>query len=194
MKTIRLIYLFIFLGLLAFSHNGFSQETCEATASQITFEDGSTELSFCAGNPALLSIGVNVVTPGFPEELNVISTNANGDILGLFVDNPSDATGSFAGTFTLQAIHTTETDLLDNIEFGTNISELEGCFALSNPLTFTIEAPGEGGCPEIKINELLPVSGDGEEQLSIIELTGAPNTDFVANLMTIETRNLADTS
>ena len=142
---------------------GTPVDSCSADAGTLQFGDGSEEMTFCAddGEPS-------TITLSFPE-------NPTGDLPSVWV--ATDPTGfvihysgnlgtaeSFDfdqwgfGTYLIRALsyHPTESNALnlhDNFKDGNpvNISELEGCYDWSNPITLIGETCMNDGCYAVEV-------------------------------------------
>ncbi|MCH9659789.1 MAG: T9SS type A sorting domain-containing protein, partial [Bacteroidetes bacterium] len=96
----------------------------------------NTEVSICAGDGEADLIEVEVVGDGVGANNGwVITDSATGDILGLPANPPFDLEGAGAGVCDIWYIR--YADGLIGLEIGQNVSDLEGCFDFSNPVTVT---------------------------------------------------------
>ncbi|MEL6124375.1 MAG: hypothetical protein AAFR14_11715, partial [Bacteroidota bacterium] len=118
---------------------------------------------------------------------NAVGTNAgwlltdgNGDILALPLAPPFDLEGTGSGTNLLWHISFEEGLTGDSI--GANASDIDGCFALSNPITIIRNGVDGGSLAYTGGGEELTICvGDSIPDVVSVDLTGAdgPNSAFV---------------
>lgn len=105
-----------------------------------------------------------------------VITDPNGNILGLPAGPPFDLEG--AGTGTCLIWHISFEDGLTGVEVGANAGDLEGCYALSNPITVTRTGVSGGAITtangQLEQNLCL---NDGEPDLVDVVLEGAEGTN-----------------
>ncbi len=112
---------------------------CEVTTGDISLDDGSTETSICVdGNPDPLNI---VTTGGTGTSTGWIITDDANNILALPPAPPFDLDGAGPGTCLIWYV--TYDDIAGNM-VGNTLSDITGCFALSNPVTVIREEPDGG--------------------------------------------------
>ncbi len=134
----------------------------DAAAIEIT-GTGATDIEICAGDGVGDPIDVTVVGTGVGANSGwVITDNATGTILGLPAAPPFDLEGAGDGVCDIWYIR--YEDGLTGLSTGQNVTDLSGCYDLSNPITVNREgvsaAPifvtGSAGNTEITI-----CAGDG---------------------------------
>ncbi|WP_299523607.1 T9SS type A sorting domain-containing protein [Winogradskyella sp.] len=114
--------------------------TCEADAAAIQIVGGGTEATICANDGAADPIDVEIVGMGVGANNGwVITDQGTGEILGLPPGPPFDLEGVFAGVCDVWYIR--YEDGLTGLAMGNNVSDLMGCFDLSNPVSITRNAP-----------------------------------------------------
>ncbi|MCH9661656.1 MAG: hypothetical protein K0U54_12190, partial [Bacteroidetes bacterium] len=142
----------------------YRTEPADAAAIEIT-GTGETMTSICVdgtGDP----IDVSVVGDGVGENSGwVITDNSTGEILGLPPGPPFDLDGAGVGVCDIWYIrYATGTT---GIAAGNNVSDIVGCFDLSNPVTVYRTEPADAAAIEI--------TGTGETMTSIcVDGTGDP--------------------
>ncbi|MEL6989822.1 MAG: hypothetical protein AAGK97_18585, partial [Bacteroidota bacterium] len=113
-------------------------------ASSIFLSDGSTETTICAGdgNPDPLNV---FVSGGAGENAAWVITDDQLNILALPPSPPFDLEGAGPGTCLIWYLRYNG-DIV-GAEVGLNAADLEGCFALSNPIT--VERLTGDDCPPV---------------------------------------------
>lgn len=147
--------------------------TCAPDAAEIQIIGGGTEATICANDGEGDPIDVEIVGMGVGANNGwVITDQATGEILGLPPGPPFDLEGVFAGVCDVWYIR--YEDGLTGLSGGANISDLEGCYDLSNPVSITRNAPDAA---EIQIagstdTEISICTGDGEDDFIDVEIIG----------------------
>ena len=112
---------------------------CDVVVGDITLADGSTSTSICVDGVA---DPLEVITSGGSEvSTGWIITDDAGNILALPMAPPFDLDGAGVGICEIWYIRY---ETLEGNEVGNNLSDLMGCFDLSNPITVIREAPDGG--------------------------------------------------
>ncbi len=116
--------------------------SCDVDGGTITFLDGSDRASICVdGNPDPLDVVFS--TTGSGASSGFIITDNNNNILGVpSGSGPFDLDGAGVGTCLIWAVSYEAG--FDGAAVGSNLSNLTGCFDLSEPLTVYREAPDGG--------------------------------------------------
>ncbi|GAB5399131.1 MAG: hypothetical protein Aureis2KO_07160 [Aureisphaera sp.] len=128
----------------------------DAAAIEIT-GTGATEIEICAGDGTGDPIDVTLVGTGVGANNGwVITDNATGDILGLPPGPPFDLDGAGDGICDIWYIR--YADGLAGLTVGQNVSGLDGCFDLSNPITVTRNDPDAAA---------IEISGTGATEIDI---------------------------
>jgi len=100
----------------------------------IEFDNGTNEVTICVGDGIADPLNVNLINQEGTNSAWVI-TNETGDIVGLPSAPPFDLEGAETGI--CQIWNISYYDGLTGLEMDSNVANLVGCFALSNPLTVT---------------------------------------------------------
>ncbi len=112
-----------------------------AIGGDIATTDGLTDLSICAGDGVSDAFDVTLTGNSGSNSAWVI-TDADANILELPAGPPFDLDGAGAGVCLVW--HLSFEDGLTGAEIGLNANDLQGCFALSNPITVTREVVDGG--------------------------------------------------
>ena len=107
-------------------------QTCDAVGGTIS-ANGQTQFVVCAddGIPDLIipSVSNNMGTS------NWVLTDMNGNIMMVTSNNNFNFEGSGEGV--IQIVHVSTDETAQGLQSGSNLSELTGCFSISNPITVT---------------------------------------------------------
>lgn len=114
-------------------------DTCAADGGNLTFADGSTALTICAGDGVADPFMVNI-TDTVGANFAWVITDDQGNILGLPSGPTFDLDGAGPGICLLWGL--SFEDGLTGAAVGNNASDLMGCFDLSNPITVTRDTSG----------------------------------------------------
>lgn len=114
-------------------------DTCAANGGNLTFADGSTELTICAGDGVADPFMVNL-TDTMGTNFAWVITDAAGNILGLPSGPTFDLEGAGAGVCLLWGL--SFEDGLMGVVVDSNANDLAGCFDLSNPITVNRDTTG----------------------------------------------------
>lgn len=134
--------------------NPLSVERLYAVGGELTFDDGSTETTICAGDGIADPLDISLTGEAGTSSGWVITDDAN-NILALPTAPPFDLDGAGGGTCLIW--HLSYSGTIVGAEVGLNANDLTGCFDLSNPITVVREAV-DGGMLE---------TADGETQITI---------------------------
>jgi len=156
-------------GCLAFS-NPINVLRADVQSSTISFADSTTSATVCAGIGS--SEALDVTVEGGLGDLQWIITDASGIILSLSESSPFSFEDAESGSFLIWAAHTA--GVITALEVGSDIGDLNGCFALSNSLLVETMAP-DGGSLSTQIgNESFEICvGDGSSDIPDLLLRGA---------------------
>ncbi|TNJ43797.1 T9SS type A sorting domain-containing protein [Tamlana fucoidanivorans] len=154
-------------------------------------DGGGTEIEICAGDGESDAFDVTVMGETDGDQLAWVITNNAEDpeILALPAGPPFDLEGAGDGTCLIW--HISFNDGLMGAEVGNKVSDLEGCYVLSNAITVIrngvnagIIEIADGGGTEVEI-----CAGDGKEDPINVVVTGDPIGD---NLAWVITNNAED--
>ena len=123
------------------NRNTGSDCDCETSGGVIALEDGTTEVSICVdgiGDP----LSVEFTTEGSGTNMGYVITDTENNILGLPMSGPFDLDGAGDGTCLIWAI--SYEDNFSGAEVGNNVSDLTGCYSLSNAITVYRQSPDGG--------------------------------------------------
>ncbi len=121
--------------------NDGSEVTCDVNGGEITFDEGRTRTSICVdGNPDPLAVSFTQAASG--SAVGYIITDDQHNILARPMAPPFDLDGAGVGTCFIYSV-AYEPGFAGAI-VGNNISDITGCFDLSEPLTVYREAPDGG--------------------------------------------------
>ncbi len=115
--------------------------TCDADGGVIALENGGTETSICVygiGDP----LNIVFTTDASGSNKGYVITDTDNNILGLPMSGPFDLDGAGVGTCLIWAI--SFEDDFEGATVGNNISDLTGCFDLSNAVTVYRQSPDGG--------------------------------------------------
>ena len=147
---------------------------CIADGGAITFSDGSTTASICVdGNADPLNTVFTTDATG--TNMGYVITDADNNILGLPAGPPFDLDGAGEGTCIIWAI--AYEDDFSGATVGENVSDLTGCFDLSNGLTVYREAP-DGGTVSLIDGSTFYSATAGNVVVEVQHTTNAPNLSF----------------
>ncbi|MEL6810581.1 MAG: T9SS type A sorting domain-containing protein, partial [Bacteroidota bacterium] len=149
----------------------YRTDPADAAAIEIT-GTGETTATSCVDGVAD-GIDVTIVGTGVGDNSGwVITDNATGEILGLPPGPPFDLDGAGPGICDIWYIrYATGTT---GIAVGNNVSDIEGCFDLSNPISVTREEP-DGGSVQVDIdatgnpNNTTTISTNGESVVICVD-------------------------
>jgi len=143
-------------------------------AGEITLDNGNTETSICVdGNADPLNIEFTA-NPSGPVNGWVITDTEN-NILGLPQAPPFDLDGAGVGTCLIW--HISHEDGLTGVMVGNNVSDLEGCYDLSNPITVYREAP-DGGEVSLPDGSFDYTGCAGDIVFDVSHTTASPNLSY----------------
>jgi len=115
--------------------------TCEVESGVIELSTGGTEVTICVdGNPDPLEVIFTEMANG--DNSGYIITDDQDNILGLPMSGPFDLDGAGIGTCFIRAV--SYQDDFTGASVGNNLSDLEGCFELSNPIKVYRQSPDGG--------------------------------------------------
>jgi len=158
--------------------------TSGLSAGVLTTTDGLTELETCAGDGVSDAFNTMVVGAAGDNAAWVI-TDENLNILDLPAGPPFDFEGAGAGVCLVWYI--TFSNGLIGAEVGLNAANLQGCYALSNPITVTRLSGTDCNSP----NNVDPT---GEEEIEVLTPELVQSFDVLPNpaveKMTIKTDNM----
>lgn len=108
------------------------RDTCEVAGGTLALETGGEEITICAddGVPDTFEVSLS---GNEGDSLIYAITDADGTILDPGALPPFDLEGAGAGACLIYAV--SSSGEIIGLEMGASINELEGCFALSNPIT-----------------------------------------------------------
>ena len=156
-------------------------DLCEASPAYITTND-PTEI--CAGDGVGDPITVDVFG-GYGDDAAWIITDDLGNILALPPSPPFDLDGAGGGV--CEIWYMTNIGDVDNLATAYNLSDLEGCYALSNPIT-VVRNGVDGGV--ISTNDPTAIcAGDGVGDPIDVDVEGAQGSN-AAWLITDEAGNI----
>ncbi|MFT7121814.1 MAG: hypothetical protein ACJAZ9_002002, partial [Neolewinella sp.] len=125
------------------AENQMEPAVCDIVTNDIMLEGGGTETSICVdGNPDPLTVVTGGGTGG-NDATGFIITDLAGNILGLPAAGPFDLDGAGAGTCEIWYIRY-QTEGFSGQVVGNNLTDLAGCFDLSNPIT-VVRQEADGG-------------------------------------------------
>ncbi len=173
---------------------------CNAMASSLSFDDGTDTITVCADDGIDELVNVNV-TNASTDSIQWLVTDTTGLIISLSDGPPFNFEGGGPGV--CQIWQLAFQDGITGLNTGGNAAGIQGCFALSNPLTVVKEIEcssnvclADGG--SITINggqtSVNVCSGDGFEDVVLIEIDTLLNgfnevflvTDTLGTIMNIE--------
>ncbi len=142
----------------------------------LTTENGETEITICAGDNIPDPIHVNLTeTEG--EFFSWLITDENLNLLALPAAPPFDLDGAGAGTCLIWNI--SYHSGLEGLEIENNVTDLVGCYAVSNPITVYRNDP-EGGTLTLTSGSMdtIVCVGDGIEDPLEVSLSGSTGNNF----------------
>ena len=156
-------------------------DSCNTLGGVLT-TDGVSEVSFCLNDDQSHEISVDLVGNS-----GSMSTWLITDQAGMILDLPSSPPFSFedAGDGICVIYHLSFEAGVTGISVGGNISDIQGCFALSTGITVDRSQP-EGGNIELSdgSTELTICAGDGESDAFDVVLTGSNGGDMTGWVIT----------
>lgn len=140
----------------------------------IALEDGSTSTSICVdGNPDPLDV---VTDGGTGTDSGWIITDDNNNILAIPPAPPFDLDGAGAGTCLIWYVR--YDDIAGN-EVGNNLSDISGCFTISNSIEVIREAANGGTVALADGSTVATIIVDGvPDPLEVVGTTIAPNLTY----------------
>ena len=152
--------------------NPVSITRTEVDAAAIQIVGGGTEATICANDGVADPIDVEIVGMGVGSNNGwVITDQSTGEILGLPPGPPFDLEGVFAGVCDVWYIR--YEDGLTGLAAGNNVSDLMGCFDLSNPVSITRNAPDAAAIQIVGGGTTAEIcSGDGTADPIDVEIVG----------------------
>ncbi len=139
--------------------NAIRVDRQDVAGSTLSLEGGGTELSICAGD-GVSDAFTPLVEGGIGEKTAWVITDADANILALPLAPPFDLEGAGAGVCLVWQL--SYNGSIFGIEVGANAADIEGCTALSNPITVTRTEVGGGMLSlENGDTELTICAGDG---------------------------------
>ncbi|TXF91527.1 CHRD domain-containing protein [Neolewinella aurantiaca] len=153
---------------------------CEITGRSLNLADGGFSAVICADDGVPDLIRVVVSDPMGEDPLTYLVVDADGTIL----DVPTSQPLNFEGIGGVSRIYAVVHDgSLTGAFVGGTLAELDGCFALSNPVTITGQTGDECGNRRVVINEIdrdgmLELINLGEFNTNAGELYLTNGTDF----------------
>jgi len=159
--------------------------TAGLSAAILTTDTGLTELEICAGDGNSDAFNT-ILVGGAGDNAAWVITDDNLNILALPMNPPFDLEG--AGPGVCQLWYMTFSDGLVGAELGLNVADLQGCYALSNPITITRLSGTDCNSPNI-------IDEEDEEEEEIATLPELIQSfDVIPNpaieKMTIKTDNI----
>jgi hypothetical protein len=153
-------------------------EDCDIVTNDITFADGtSTTTSICVdGNADPLDVIRNGGSGNNDATGWIITDAATGVILGVPASPPFDLDGAGEGTCEIWYVRYL-TDGFSGLEAGNLLSDLEGCFDLSNPLQVIREIP-DGGTVTLANGGTNFIGCAGDIVFDVTHTTTAPNLSY----------------
>ncbi|MEO0338984.1 MAG: DNRLRE domain-containing protein, partial [Bacteroidota bacterium] len=165
---------------------------------EIALEDGTTELTICAGDGTPDPFTVSLTGAEGANSAWVI-TDADANILAIADTNVFDLDG--AGPGVCLVWHLSFADGLTGAEVGNNAADLMGCFDLSNPITVNRNGV-DGGMISIANDggDMIDIcAGDGVSDAFTADLTGNIGTNSIwvitdanANILALADTNVFD--
>ncbi len=158
------------------------EDDCTATAASISTDDPTT---ICADDGVADMIDVTA-TGGSGANKAWVITDDQGNIVALPPASPFNLEGAGAGVCLIWCLNFE--DGLKGAEVGANANDLEGCFALSNPITVTRNVGEDAPCeveeecgveaPMISTEDPINIcAGDGIDDMIDVASTGGVGTN-----------------
>ncbi len=168
-------------GFGPFQVAAYSDCAVDAVSIEIT-DTGETETTICAGDAFPDPIDVTVVGDGIGTNNGwVVTDNATNDILALPAGPPFDFNDQPVGVCGIWYIR--YEDGLTGLEVGMNVSDLSGCFDLSNPILVT------------RVDEGNPCPPENDEAMTATPLTvGMVFADFAVIGSNLNATDSVDTA
>ena len=159
--------------ITVYRETGADCDDCDVEIGDISLADGSTSTSICVdGNPDPLAIVTSGGTPNV--STGWIITDDLGNILALPAGPPFDLDGAGVGTCEIWYLRY---ETITGKTVGNNLSDLEGCYALSNPVTVVREAP-DGGYVSLLDGSTTYTGTAGNIVFDVQHTTEAPNLSY----------------
>ena len=150
---------------------------CDIVTNDISFLDGSTSTSICVdGNADPLDVIRNGGTGNNDATGWIITDAATDEILGTPMAPPFDLDGAGSGTCEIWYVRYLSSDFSGAV-MGNNLSDLTGCFDLSNPLEVIREIP-DGGTVTLTDGDTDFIGCAGDIVFDVTHTTTAPNLSF----------------
>ena len=151
-------------------------DDCDVFVNDINLPGGATSTSICVdgvGDP------LDVETNGGTADASRgwIITDDVGNILALPAAPPFDLDGAGVGVCQIWYIRYEDNDAFGGNMVGNNLTDLAGCFALSNPITVIREAP-DGGMVSLTNGETTYTGTAGDIVVQVQHTTAAPNLSY----------------
>ena len=145
---------------------------CNITTNDISLGDGTTATSICVdGNSDPLAVTTNGGTPG-AETGFIITDASNDEILALPANNgPFDLDGAGDGVCEIWYVRYEAGNFGGDV-LGNTLSDLTGCFDLSNPITVTRQSP-DGGTVALSNGATNGTFTAGDVVFDVVETTTA---------------------
>ena len=147
-------------------------------AGMITTADSLTAFTMCAGDGVSDAFDVQIIGTLDGDSTGWVITDPNGNILGVPPGPPFDLEGAGIGTCLVR--HIAYNGSLSGVVEGSNLEDISGCFALSNPITVTrVEQPEAGSIMTADGDTALTIcAGDGMSDAFEAMNTGATGENF----------------
>ena len=175
---------------------------CDVNGGSIVDQNGLTEATFCTQDDVEELITASVSGEQGSNRTWVVTDEAN-DIISIDTSNIFDLEQQGPGTYEIR--HLSFEEDLTGATVGNNISDLGGCFDLSNSITLTIVLECDGGGSDTcqvtggsivdqdGLTEISICADDSDEDLVAVTLSGASGTnsayvvtDTSLNILSIE--------
>ncbi|NET34415.1 MAG: T9SS type A sorting domain-containing protein [Cyanothece sp. SIO1E1] len=156
--------------------NSNAGNDCDVFVNDINLPGGATSTSICVdgvGDP------LDVETNGGTADASRgwIITDDVGNILALPAAPPFDLDGAGVGVCEIWYIRYEDNGEFGGNTVGNNLTDLTGCFALSNPITVIREAP-DGGMVSLTNGETTYTGTAGDIVVEVQHTTAAPNLSY----------------
>ncbi len=153
---------------------GETADVCDVDGGMITFTDASLSTAICIdGNPDPLNVVFSVQGNG--SRSGYIITDSESNILAVPTQQPFDLEGAGLGTCLIWAV--SYDPGFSGASVGNNLSDLEGCFDLSNALTVYRESP-DGGTLSLLDGSTTFAQCAGQIVFDVTHTTDAPNLSY----------------
>ncbi len=162
---------------------------CPAVGGSIELDDGTVETVVCAGDGEDNFLGINLTVPAGQESVWVVT-----DTLGVILAAELNSNFNFDdfGEEIVQVWHLGSFGTVLGIVLGENVSDLDGCFEFSNPITVRTDIVDGGSvnaddmateltiCVQDSIRDVINLFNDSESNLSYTYLITDINNRFLA--------------